>query len=53
MRGIGRTADAFEYGRTGMMGWAQEHAFVCVVAVVCAWLVLCYAVVSTVVALGG
>jgi len=35
-----------------MMGWAQEHAFVCVVAVVCAWLALCYAVVSTVVALG-
>jgi hypothetical protein len=51
MRGIGRAADAYEYGRAGVMGWAQEHALVCVVGVVCAWLALCYAVVSTVIAL--
>lgn len=47
MRGL-RSADTFEYGRRGAMGWAQEHVLVCAVGAVCGWLVVIYAVFSAV-----
>jgi hypothetical protein len=42
MRGIGRSVDACEYGRTGVMGWAQEHALTCALGAVLGWLVVVY-----------
>jgi hypothetical protein len=42
MRGIGRSVDACEYGRTGVMGWAQEHALMCALGAVLGWLVVVY-----------
>jgi hypothetical protein len=47
MRGL-RSADTFEYGRPGAMGWAQEHVLVAVVGAVCGWLAVIYAVYSAV-----
>ena len=47
MRGL-RSADTFEYGRRGAMGWAQEHVLVCAVGAVCGWLFVIYAVFSAV-----
>ncbi|MDX6533444.1 MAG: hypothetical protein QOF68_1188 [Gaiellales bacterium] len=43
-----RREDACEYGRSGIMGWAQEHALLCAGAAVGAWLAVVYAVISTV-----
>ena len=47
MRGL-RSADTFEYGGRGAIGWAQEHVVVCTVGAVCGWLAVIYAVFSTV-----
>jgi hypothetical protein len=41
-----RREDACEYGRSGIMGWAQEHALLCAAAAVCAWLAVVYTVIS-------
>jgi hypothetical protein len=46
-----RRADACEYGRGGVLGWAQEHALLCAAGAVIAWLAVVYAVISTVLAL--
>jgi len=46
-----RRADAYEYGRGGLMEWAQEHALLCAAVAVFAWLAVVYAVISTVLAL--
>jgi hypothetical protein len=45
-----RREDACEYGHSGIMGWAQEHALLCAAGAVCAWLAVVYAVISTVLA---
>jgi hypothetical protein len=45
------SSDACEYGTTGLMGWAQDHAIVCVVGAVLAWLAVLYAVFSSVLTL--
>jgi hypothetical protein len=42
------SSDACEYGTTGLMGWAQDHAIVCVLGAVLAVL---YAVFSSVLTL--
>jgi hypothetical protein len=47
-----KSADACEYGRAGLMGWAQDHAIVCVLGAVLAWLAVLYAVFSSVLTLG-
>ncbi len=49
---FGKSADACEYGSTGMMGWAQDHAMVCVVGAVTMWLVVLYTVFSSVLMFG-
>jgi hypothetical protein len=49
---FGKPADACEYGSTGVMGWAQDHAMVCVVGAVTVWLVVLYAVFSSVLMFG-
>ena len=51
MARFGISADACEYGRTGLMSWAQEHAIVCVLGAVLAWLAALYAVFSSVLTL--
>ena len=51
MAPFGSSADRCEYGRTGVMGWAQDHAIVCVLAAVLAWLAVLYAVFSSVLTL--
>jgi hypothetical protein len=43
MRGIGRSVDACEYGRTGVMGWAQEHVLMSAMCALFGWLVVVYA----------
>jgi hypothetical protein len=47
MARFGSSADACEYGATGVMGWAQDHAIVCVLGAVLAWLAVLYAVFSS------
>jgi hypothetical protein len=47
MAPFGSSADACEYGTTGVMGWAQDHAIVCVVGAMLAWLAVLYAVFSS------
>jgi hypothetical protein len=48
MRGL-RAAERAEYGRNGVLGWAQDHALVCAVAALCGWLAVIYAVLTTVI----
>jgi hypothetical protein len=51
MARFGSSADACEYGATGVMGWAQDHAIACVVGAVLGWLAVLYAVFSSVLTL--
>jgi hypothetical protein len=51
MARFGSSADACEYGTTGVMGWAQDHAIVCVLGAVLVWLAVLYAVFSSVLTL--
>ena len=49
---FGKSADAYEFGGNGVMGWAQDHAIVCVSGAVLAWLAVLYTVFSSVLTLG-
>ncbi|MDX6547753.1 MAG: hypothetical protein QOG33_1303 [Gaiellales bacterium] len=49
---FGKPADACEYGATGAMGWAQDHAIVCASGAVLAWLAVLYAVFSSLLTFG-
>lgn len=48
---FGRSADAYEYGRKGVMGWAQEHALACALGAALAWVIVVYAVLSSLLSL--
>ena len=50
---FGKPADACEYGASGVMQWAQDHAVVCAMGAVLAWLAVIYAVFSSLVTFGG
>ena len=49
---FGRSADACEYGRKGLMGWAQEHALACALGAALAWVIVVYAVLTSLLTLG-
>jgi hypothetical protein len=50
---FGKPVDACEYGTTGAMGWAQDHAVACAMAALLAWLAVLYAVFSSLTTLAG